>query len=339
MRVETLGFLSPQGQPPEADPSLGLYVDLMHVTAAPPMLKSAREIINGNGRFPGLKQFRGALEIQDPLTIVESASDLAGLEEADHTGIILGLQETPHDISRESLQEMYGHGIRIMTPSYQDADHPLGSGYTDPHGPLTDAGRDFLADCEETGMIIDLSHLGHQAARDVLDFREEENLSFPVFASHGGVYELFHGKMDSVNNARNLPWDVLERVTEVGGTVGMYALTFALSEKDNTTTPLTNQIVAAERHLGEGAVTIGTDTVYQYRDMGEWRESTEWLTRQLAGSGQLNPRFPDYPIELNGPDKLLVIEDKLVAAGLARPEAEAVVGRNAADFFERSLPA
>jgi len=337
MRADSLGFLSPQATPPEADLLLPQYVDLMHVTAAPPMLKQSEELLNGTDRFPSIAQFRSTLESQSNLIIAESGKDLNKVGDSDKTCIILGLQEAPHDANKATLEELHRQGIRVITLSYQQGDHPFGSGYTNPEGHLTYRGRDFLLDCEAVGIIIDLSHVGHQTARDVLNFRDEQQLCFPVFASHGGVFELFDGNKNHINNTRNLPWDVLEGIADTGGTVGIYALTFGLSETDDSIKPFINHVVSASERLGETTVTIGSDSVYRSRDIAEWQVLVEWLKGQLTKSGELIPRFPDYPLELNRPDKIEVIEEQLLVAGLARSVVEGVAGKNAIRFFRKSL--
>lgn len=311
MRADTLGFLSPQATPPEADPSLPQYIDLMHVTAAPPILKNSVDLLAGTDRFPSIAQFRSTLESQDGLTIIESGEDLDKIGDSGKTGIILGLQEAPHDADKTVLEELHDQGIRVITLSYQQADHPFGSGYTNPEGHLTNRGRQFLLDCEAVGIIVDLSHLGHQTARDVLQFRNEEQLRFPVFASHGGVYELFDGDKQHLNNTRNLPWDVLEGIAQADGIVGIYALSFGLSEIDNSPQPFITQVISASERLGETVVTIGSDSIYKTRDEEEWRRMVDWLKGQLTKSGELVPRYPDYPLELNRPDKIQVIKERL----------------------------
>lgn len=337
MKADTLGFLSPQGSLPEADPSLGEHIDLMHVTAVPPTIKNGVEILQGNDRFPGLVKFRQIIEQQSNLTIIESSEDLEDLSEQESTGVVLGMQETPYDVNREMLQEFYEHGVRVITPSYQEADHPIGSGYTNPEKPLTHIGKQFLLDCYDTGLIVDLSHLGHQTARDVLDFREKEGINLPVLASHGGIYELYDGNVDHINNLRNLPWDVVERIADEDGIVGIYALTFGLSEYDDSLKPLTTQIAAAVKRLGQDAVAIGTDAIYKHRGETEWKRTTEWLIGLLAKSGELEPRYPDIPFVLNEVGKLAVIEHSLDSAGHNQNAIGAITGDNAFRFFGRNL--
>ncbi len=337
MRIDTLGFLSPQGTPPEADPQLGKHLDVMHVTAVPPMLKRGEDILQGTERFPSLERTRMMLEGQPNIKIIEKADDFQGLEDSHTTGIILGLQETPFDVDSDMLHEFYSHGVRVITPAYQDADHPLGSGYTSPVNPLTDKGRQFLLDCADVGLIIDLSHLGHQTARDLLDFRETEGLNLPVLASHGGVFELYDGDMSHINNLRNLPWDVLERIADAQGIVGIYALTFGLSETDDSLTPFITQTVQAAKRLGPHAVAIGSDAIYKKRGIREWKATTEWLITQLAKAGELKPRFPDTPRELNAVGKIALIKQALQAEGLHPSEIEGIAGNNAAEFFTLSL--
>ncbi len=334
---DTLGFLSPQGQPPIADPELHEHLDGMLFTPTPPFVSETEAVINGVNNFPGLIAVKSFLETQPNLKIAETAEDLANRE--GKTAIILGLQQTPHDIDPVKLQELHKHGVRVMTLAYQEENHPLGSGYINPDKPLTTEGRNFLEECANLGMIVDLSHVGHQTARDVLDFKDQEQLDLPVIASHGGVYELFDGtNPNSNNNLRNLPLEVLQRIAEAKGLVGIYALTFGLSETDDSLAPFLNQIIEASTMLGSTALTIGTDSVYKKRDPTEWEATVRWLTDTIAKTGELEPRYPDIPFDLNRPDKLSLIAQELTSTGMPQGEVSQIVGENAFKFFTQHLP-
>lgn len=334
-RVDTLGFLAPQGMAPFADPELGEHLDVMHFTAVAPPMRSTDEILNG-GRFPGLFTTRQLLDYQLGIQVVETAERLKEATEEGKTAIVLGLQQTPYDVNRKTVETFHRNGIRIITPVYQEANHPIGSGFTDPEGPLTDKGRQFILDCAEVGLIIDLSHVGHTTARHIMDFRDRGN-PFTVMASHGGIYEEFDGNQNGANNLRNLPKDVLQRVAEAGGVIGVYALTFGLSDKDNSLDPILYQVHKALDLVGEDAVALGTDSVYRARDVAEWRKTVEMMTSLVAPSGELEPRFPDTPISLNTVDKIDVIASALAHTGLPENVIEKVAGQNAYDFLARAL--
>lgn len=335
-RFDTLGFLAPQGAPMVADPELREQLDFIHVTAVAPMMNTTEDALNGvEGRFPGLGTVREGLEQQDGLVVVEKSTEIEDVPE-NKTGIILGMQETPYDITKTGLYHFHSHGVRVITPVYQDAEHLLGSGYVDSEKGLTPLGKKFLLDASEVGLVIDISHLGHQTARDVMDFRDKEG-DFPVMASHGGVYELFDGEPTNVNNMRNLPWDVLERVAEAKGLVGIYALTFGLSEKDDSMNPFIDQVAQAVYRLGSEAVCIGTDSVYTRREIPEWQRTVDWMIKMIAQSGELDPRFPDVPTDLNTARKMSVIEQALRQTDLTAGELRGVMGENALNFFKRVL--
>ena len=331
MRVDTLGFLSPQGSPPEVDPSLADHIDLMHVTAAPPTLSSSDEVL---GCVEGFVHY---VDGQEQLHVVERADDINATTEGS-VGVVLGLQESPHDADRHNLSRIFNAGIRVITLSYRDGSHPFGGGFTEPEARLTDLGRNFLYDCEETQRIVDLSHVGRATAHDVLDFRRDENLTFPVFASHGGVYELFDGEREHTNNKRNLPWEVLEGIVEAEGIVGIYALTFGLSESRNDIGPMIDHLAGAIDRLGSTAVARGTDAGYWRRDEEAWQSTIAMMTGLLASDGQLQPRYPDYPHELNCVDKIGAIAVRLRSMGMLQNEINAVAGDNASAFFRRALP-
>jgi microsomal dipeptidase-like Zn-dependent dipeptidase len=248
----------------------------------------------------------------------------------------LGLQQAPQDINHANLKRLSAAGIKVLGLEYGPGERALGSGWMDPKGKLSNLGRQLLEDMADQGMILDLSHSGHQTAEDALAFIEKEKLELPVMASHGGVYEWYEGSPSDFDNLRNHRLDTLHEIYSSGGLIGIFALTFSLSGSDNTQAPFIDQLARAAR-LFRGGVAIGSDSIYQTRDPGEWQRTYNFMLAAIAKDSPMQPRFPDYSSEINRVDKLDFVEEELEGAGLNSEQTASVMGNAAVQFFWRSL--
>ena len=84
-----------------------------------------------------------------------------------------------------------------------------GSMHGEAKGGLTDFGRQVVRRMEETGMIVDIAHLGPAGVSDVLAMAQR-----PVVSSHGGVQATC-----KVN--RNLTDDQIRGLAATGGIIGI----------------------------------------------------------------------------------------------------------------------
>lgn len=326
---DALAFLAPPGKPPKADPLLKL--DLAHVTSAPPWITATDKILEAHGLF------KEVVLAQSNLHIVLGKDDL---KRGDGTGIIFGLQSPPHDADRAAIKRLYDAGIRVTQVAYQDNNH-FGGGFLEPETRLTQRGESFLLDCGAQGMIIDLSHAGHETARGVLAFSKENAVAnLHVFASHTGcfrVYRAFEGpQVPAAAAYRNLPDDVLRGIADTGGIVGIYTLTFGLHPRKNDLVPLTQHIAHAIALCGEDAVAIGSDGVYAEQSYAELEKQFGLLKVKLDPDGRIGSRFPDQPQELNSPTRMEMLAERITQ--LTSPSvAEKVIGGNLRRFVSESI--
>lgn len=334
IRADNLAFLNAHGKPPDVHERIGL--DLAHVTAAPPFFSQTEQLLHGdmasNGRMvPGINAFRNHLEAQD-ISVIRTADDLAKLEDAaDSLSVILGIQGSPSDADSAGIAKLHGAGLRVMGIGYESADHPFGAGFSDISKGLTDAGRRYLEALADNGMILDLSHSGHQTALDALEYAKDRLPGLPIFASHTGVLEA------SSDHNRNFPNEILQGIKERGGIVGIYALTFALHDQDNSLKPVLDHIAAAVSEIGTDAVAIGSDGIYQHYSEVERRAQFADMSRMLNPK-LFSARYPTEPDELNTPLKMDVLAVALQERGYTQEQVAGIIGLNAIRFYRESLP-
>ncbi len=336
-RADNMTFLDVQGSSPYASPELGLEFAL--VTAGAPMFDKTEQLLEGgetpSGRnIPGIHEYRGCLE-QQGIRIVLDAAGMTGLDvpkppNTEKLRVIMGIQGSPHDATNDNIERLHSAGLRVMGIGYESAAHPFGSGFSDRLRRLTASGREYLNNLANQKMMLDLSHSGHQTALDALEYIRDNQLALPVFASHTGLLEASSG------HPRNFPLEVLEGIQELGGIVGIYALTFALHESDNTLEPMMNHIDAAVELLGADTVAIGTDGIYQEFSEAERHRQFEMMSRMLSPT-IFQARFPAEPNELNSPRKMDVLAEALKSRGYELDEIAGIIGLNTIKFYQRAL--
>lgn len=334
--ADAMGFLAPQGQLPVADPDLKL--DLVHLTSAPPMLNTTEEIIAAHREF---QKVVAGDQSDRFVTVRDGKRDLReeSFARDKRTRVVFGLQKPPQDLldaenPRAEMERLRHEGIRIMTLAYNGPER-YGSGFLDPYGPLTDDGKKLIKLMVDCGMILDLSHVGHQTAWDALGYIDNRlDLSgvMPVMASHGGCY----GAMECYN-PRNLPDEILKKIAWMNGVVGIYTLTFGLHPSDNGYDPFIAHLRGAIRLCGEDHVVLGTDGVYQMQDIDAWQAHHQWMMENVPNAKQMRAHWPDQMPILNCPERLDMIMSMLVGRGFLRGEIENVMGRNFLEFLRRSL--
>ncbi len=122
---------------------------------------------------------------------------------------IIGL-EGGHAIENSlgTLRAYYDLGARYLTLTHSDNIDWADSGTDEPeHHGLTEFGREVIREMNRLGMLADLSHTSVETMNDVLDVTEA-----PVIFSHSSTRAL-------VDHPRNVPDDVLRRLSENGGVI------------------------------------------------------------------------------------------------------------------------
>lgn len=202
---------------------------------------------------------RLARDLPDDLAICSTAADIQASMNAGKIAILphiegaecidtdLNVLEILHAAGLRSLglvwsrPNAFGHGA----PMVAQPDPELGLG-------LTDAGFALVRECDQLGVLIDLSHLTEAGFWDVA-----KTTTRPLIATHSNVHAISP-------SARNLTDRQLAAVAESGGIVGLNFHAGFLREDctENPDTPLSlllrhlDHLIAI---LGEDGVALGSD--------------------------------------------------------------------------------
>lgn len=322
--ADSLGFLGKRGGPIVVENGLKM-LDLVHLTAVPPWITTMKETL------AEIQKFKKMIREQPRLRLVTSQRELLSAVSEKKVAIVLGMQNTPNDILNcGAIKALREWGISVIAPCY-DRQNSLGSGWLNSDFGLTDEGKLFIKDCDDSDIIVDLSHSGHRMARDIISYKNKDEFRFSLMASHVGCYSQYH-------HFRNLPDDVLKEVVDLGGVVGISTLTFTNDERDNSVFPFKDHLARAIALCGTYSVCIGSDDLYIIRDVEEMRKQFEVMSKKLDKDGTQGARFPENPLEATGPDMLEKLY-KFCQPYFPEKTLENVFGQNLLDFFKRTLPA
>ena len=175
-----------------------------------PMALEQLEIADGfAGRYPDVF---GRATTADEVDAVFASGRIASLLGLEGGSMIAS--------SLPILRSLFARGVRYMTLTHWKTTRWADAATDDRrHDGLTDFGREVVREMNRLGMLVDLSHVAPTTMAAALEVVEA-----PVVFSHSGAF--------SVNpHARNVPDDILQRVTGNGGVVMAVFLTGFVSDE------------------------------------------------------------------------------------------------------------
>jgi membrane dipeptidase len=237
-----------------------------------------------------------------------------------------GCEPLGEDLGRLDL--FYELGLRILQLTHHDDNPFAGGGFQSTPSGLTKLGQDAIARMNELRVIPDLAHASDMTARDVLKASKR-----PVILSHGAARSL-------LGNARCAPDDVIRGIGESGGVMGIFMLTFWLTEDP---VPMVEHVVRHIRHVEnvagsaavgigndlsvtgyEPAVLLGNDTAAAVKEHIPWWESVR--ARGVLGF-EKTPTHYIVP-ELNNVHRMFTLQHALERAGHKSSQIERILGGN-----------
>jgi membrane dipeptidase len=127
-------------------------------------------------------------------------------------GIVILMEGAEGIRETAEVEFWYEQGVRIIGPAW--AGNRFCGGTREP-GPLTKDGFALLESMGDIGMILDISHMDHQAARQALDFYPGQ-----VIASHANAEALIRGNPTN----RHLKDETIQQLIERDGVMGIIPL-------------------------------------------------------------------------------------------------------------------
>ena len=228
----------------------------------------------------------------------------------------------------DRIDILYGLGVRSMGLVYSETNR-LGTGLDEMRdGGLTDFGYDCVIRMNKVGMLVDVSHVSDQTARDAIDSSTK-----PVIISHAGSKTVHTIK-------RMVPDDVLQSLAEKGGVIGIEAAPGYTATNENKTPSIDTYMKHLEycmELMGIDHVGCGPDTLYGDH-VGLYRFYAEIL--ETAGLGHYSrpgqtadldeDKLPDYVKGVENPTEAIPnVIRWMVKNGYSDQEIAKVIGQNA----------
>ncbi len=265
----------------------------------------------------------------DKLAWCETVADMVACKRDGKFGMVAHFQNTKPIMDRlDYLRTFYDLGLRVLQLTY-NLQTFVGAGCCErADAGLTHFGVDVVAACNALGLVIDVSHCGHQTAWDAIEFSEA-----PVVASHAGVYALAR------SYGRNKPDDLLKAIADTGGLLGLpLQPCFVKRDPDThevlqaTVDDVLDQVEYAVNLMGIDHVGIGTDmATYSAQTLELTRDSNLRLVRaqrpDVFGVGPTD-RYDPFPQGLDSHAKMPNVARGLIKRGYDDAAVKKILGGN-----------
>lgn len=209
--------------------------------------------------------YQTELEKSDRLAPVYRYEDFTKNHERGKISAVLTMEDgCPIGEDFKKLDRLYALGVRMICLTHNRANaigypnyfHPLPNGKIDEYTPnatygLTDFGKALVKKMNETGIVVDVSHLADKGFYEVIKQSEK-----PVIASHSNARNV-------CKNARNLSDDMLYRLADNGGIIGLnYEKRFLHDDIDKGKQTVARVLEHArylKRKIGVDFIALGSD--------------------------------------------------------------------------------
>ncbi|HEY9234688.1 MULTISPECIES: dipeptidase [Phenylobacterium] len=153
----------------------------------------------------------------DLFTLATKAEDAAPIVQSGKRFAFISMENgAPVANDLTLMQTFYDLGVRMMSPVHF-ANNALADSATDPKGPihggLSPLGKQFVAEANRLGVLLDASHASDQVLDQMLDLSKA-----PIILSHSGVRAVY-------DHPRNVPDRLLRKLADKGGVIQINAFT------------------------------------------------------------------------------------------------------------------
>lgn len=265
---------------------------------------------------------RAIAESPEDLLAVRTAADVRTAKAGRRLGVILGFQDAAMlEGQLDRVDVFHDLGVKIIQLTYNRRNE-LGDGSIEPdNGGLTSFGREVVTRMNELGIMVDLSHCGHQTTDDGI-----RASSRPVAITHSGCHAL-------AGMPRNKPDATLRLLAEHGGVVGIYLMPFLRETGQPMGEDVVRHIERAIDLCGEDHVGIGTDGGFGTVELTpEYiaAHKADIAARRAAGisaPGEVEDVYTFIP-DLNSPRRFETLGRMLAARGHSQSRIEKILGGN-----------
>ena len=153
----------------------------------------------------------------DVFQLVTKADDAESLAKAGKKKFVFISMENGSPVAGDLslMKTFYDLGVRMMSPVHF-ANNDLADSATDPKGPthggLSPLGRQFVAEANRLGVLLDASHASDATTEQMIELSKA-----PIILSHSGVRAAY-------DHPRNAPDELIRKLAAKGGVIQLNAL-------------------------------------------------------------------------------------------------------------------
>ncbi len=261
---------------------------------------------------------RQALRPDSNLRLVLDVADIAKARAAGKLAVVLAFQNaTPLGDDASLVHSFWSMGLRCIQLTYNLRNLFADGCIEESPGGLSLAGREVLAAMQETGILVDLSHVADPSVEEAIQLARK-----PLAFTHCNARAL-------CRNPRNKTDEHIRALTVKGGVIGLNA--FPACGRVEGERPWLSDLLDHADHLvrlaGPRAVGLGLDFIEA------WGEEEKKNLRAHAHA--FGTRY-DFPVGLEGVAQLPNLTRGLVARGHDDAVIRGILGQNYVDLFCRT---
>lgn len=230
-------------------------------------------------------------------------------EFAEHKlGIVLLMEGADPILEPRQVEEWYERGLRVIGPAWEQTRYSAGT--TIP-GRLTALGHELLSIMASFRMILDVSHMAEAAFYEAVD-----SYDGAIIASHSNPRHF-------VNTPRHLSDDMIRRLAERGGVMGLVLYNHFIKQGWNRRTDRKSDVLV--RHVFDmiDHVCQVTGSAHHVGIGTDWDGPFGWKS---------------IPAPLDSHLDLWVLRQKLLERGYSEADTGAILSGNFLRILEESLP-
>jgi membrane dipeptidase len=233
------------------------------------------------------------------------------------------------DLNLETFRAHHAKGLRILQLTHNERS-PAGDGFMEPtDGGLSMLGAALIREMEAAGGLIDLSHCSPRTTLEAI-----EHARGPIAVTHAGCRALY-------DTPRNKSDEMIRKLADRGGFFGVFMMSRWLTAADHSSVEdVVDHIDHAVRVGGMDCVGFGSDQPA----MGDDRDQAtkvanlaDYQRRNLGRAGAEPLAGHITCADMDGPDRMKVLEGALGRRGYADADRAKILGGNFARVLETAL--
>jgi membrane dipeptidase len=271
--------------------------------------------------------------------LVRTGAELESARGAARFGVILGCQDAAilgpsvwsvGDMNLEILRYFHGLGLRVLQLTHNER-NGVGDGFREKvDAGLSRLGEAVVAEMNRIGMLIDVSHCSDRTTLQAIRLSSK-----PIAITHAGCRALYDSRRNKTDAA-------VRALADRGGYFGVYMMSRWLTAKPEASAEtVLDHIEHVMKVGGEDTPGFGSD-----QPMGGEKVPQAEKVAALAAYQKRNAGLPGAePLvghvtvaEMDGPDRMMVLERAMERRGWKHARIEKVMGANFRRVFAAACP-